>query len=108
MMNGCFLVGTVMEGPTIGTGSDTACSMVVQTDRMFRNIDGTLDEDFFLVEVWRGIAEEVRDCCKPGTVVSIKGRMVSKQREDGSFDAHVIAEYVSYPHRRSVITKTKR
>lgn len=107
MMNGCFLVGTVMEAPVIGYGSDSHCSMIVQTDRMFRNMDGSLDEDFFFVEVWRGIAEEVRDCCKAGTVVAIKGRMVSRAREDGSYDCHIIAEHVTYPHRRSVITKTK-
>lgn len=109
MMNGCFVVGTVMESPTVIKGSDhrEPCSMIVQTDRMFRNEDGSLDEDFFFVEVWRGIAEEVRDCCQIGTVVAIRGRMVSKKREDGSYDCHIIAEHVTYPHRRSVITKTK-
>ena len=109
MMNGCFLVGTVMESPQISTGSEkgNACSMIVQTDRMFRNEDGSLDEDFFYVEVWRGIAEEVRDCCKPGTVVALKGRMVSKMNETGLYDCHIIAEHVTYPHRRNVITKTK-
>jgi single-strand DNA-binding protein len=107
MMNGCFLVGTVMEPPIIGKGSDKACSMIVETDRMFRNEDGSLDEDFFFVEIWRGIAEEVRDCCKVGTVVAIKGRLVSKREEDGTCKCHVIAEHVTYPHRRNVITKTK-
>lgn len=107
MMNGCFLVGTVMERPVISSGSAKECSMIVQTDRMFRNVDGSLDEDFFFVEVWRGIAEEVRDCCQPGTVVALRGRMVSHQKEDGSYDCHIIAEHVTYPHRRSVITKTK-
>ncbi len=107
MMNGCFLVGTVMEEPVVGKGSDKVCTMIVQTDRLFRNMDGTLDEDFFFVEVWRGIAEEVRDCCKPGTVVALKGRMVSLPKGDGTYDCHIIAEHVTYPHRRNVIAKTK-
>lgn len=109
MMNGCYLVGTVMESPVIdrSEGGANHCSMIVQTDRMFRNIDGSLDEDFFFVEVWRGIAEEVRDCCKPGTVIALKGRMVSKKTDSGLYDCHIIAEHVTYPHRRSVITKTK-
>lgn len=110
MMNGCFLVGTVMEKPVI-TRSDNGvdyCYMIVETDHLFRNVDGSLDEDYFYVEVWRGMAEEVRDCCKVGTVVAIKGRMVSKKKDDGTYDCHVIAEAVSYPHRRNVIDSNRK
>ncbi|NLH64155.1 MAG: single-stranded DNA-binding protein [Erysipelotrichaceae bacterium] len=108
MMNGFYLVGTVKEVPSTAAGKDSSCTMTIQSDRMFRNEDGSLDEDIFTVEVWRGIAEEVRDCCEEGMIIAVKGRMASVADAEGKGKCQLIAEHVTYPHRRNVITKNRR
>lgn len=104
-MNGFFLVGTVFGEPKMTNGPQGTCALMIQSDRMFRNEDGSLDEDYYRVEVWRGISEEVKDCCKDGMIIAVKGRIVSQKKEDGTYECCLIGEHVTYPHRRAIINK---
>jgi single-strand DNA-binding protein len=108
MMNGFYLVGTVKTVPAAAEGKNSCCTITIQSDRMFRNEDGSLDEDVFTIEIWRGIAEEVRDCCEEGMIIAVKGRLTAAADAAGKAECRLIAEHVTYPHRRNVITKNGR
>lgn len=103
-MNNYVLVGRVKEIPEITTTSKgtTLARMLVETDRNFRNDDGTLSTDVFQVTLWRGIAEECSAICKPGSLVAVKGRLKGDQYEKNNvnyYNTEIIAEKVSFLER---------
>lgn len=105
MLNSCNLVGKVKEIPEISTTSKGVpiAHMLVEADRNFRNEDGTLSTDVFKVTLWKGIAEECMDVCKPGSLVAIRGRLKSDSFETNGktyYNCEVVAEKVSYLDQR--------
>ncbi len=100
MMTDCVLVGKVSQLPELTTTSKglTIAHMIVETERNFRNEDGSVTKDLFRVTLWRGIAEECAAACTPGTVVAIRGRLQSGAFESNGktyYNCEVIAEKVS-------------
>ncbi|MBR2768609.1 MAG: single-stranded DNA-binding protein [Solobacterium sp.] len=77
-MNECVLVGRVKELPEIKTTSkgNTVASLIMESDRNFRDEDGNIGTDIFNVTVWRGAAEQAAALCKPGSVIAVKGRLL--------------------------------
>lgn len=105
MLNQCVLVGRVVETPEIQTTSKgtSVAHMLMETDRSFRNEDGSLSKDQFEVTLWKGIAEECSAVCKPGSLIALKGRLNSDPYDkDGKkyYNCSVIAEKVSFLDRR--------
>ena len=105
MLNSCDLVGKVKQLPDITTTSKgvPVAHMLVEADRNFRNEDGTLSTDIFKVTLWKGIAEEAIDICKPGSLVAIRGRLKSDTYDANGrtyYNCEVIAEKVSYLDQR--------
>lgn len=105
MLNQCALVGKIYAEPTMQKTAkgNTVAHMLVETDRNFRNEDGTLSSDIFQVTLWKGIAEECMSLCKEGSYVAIKGRLQANvyEKNDRSFyNCEVIAEKVSFISER--------
>ena len=113
MINSCVLVGKVKEVPVIQTTAKgtVVAHMLVETDRPFRNEDGSTDSDLFKVTLWKGIAEETASVCVPGDIIGIRGRMQSSAntKEDRTYyNCEVIAEKVSFPSRRQEAIRAAR
>lgn len=104
MLASCVLVGRVREKPevTVTSKGTTMATLLVETDRPFRNENGTITQDVFRVILWRGIAEECAAMCEPGSIVAIRGRMQSTPHESEGriwYNTELFAEKVSYiPH----------
>lgn len=103
-MNLCVLVGTVKEVPEIYTSPKgiTYAYMVMETERNFRNEDGSLSQDIFKVTLWKGIAEECAAACKVGSLIAVKGRLKSEPYEKNEktyYNCEVLAEKVSFLDR---------
>ena len=90
MLNNFVILGKVKE--VIAGKGDQPSYVIVEADRAFRNIDGSYSIDVFKVDVWRGIAEEVKDICQPGQIIGIKGRLEA----DPDTNVRIIAEKISY------------
>ena len=110
MLNQCVLVGKVVHTPEIYTTpkGTTVAQMVVETDRSFRNEDGTLSTDQFQVTLLKGIAEQCASVCKPGSLIALKGRLNSDLYEkEGKtyYNCSVIAEKVSFLDHRGLKEK---
>ena len=100
MLNQCVLVGRVAETPEMVTTSKgvAIAHMLIETDRNFRNEDGSLSKDVFQVTLWKGIAEECATTCTKGSIVAMRGRLSSDLYEkDGKkfYNSTIIAEKVS-------------
>ena len=100
-MNECVVVGRVMEVPEIRKTAkgNVVASMLVESDRNFRDEDGTLGTDVFNITLWRGEAEQARSILKPGSMVAVRGRLSGRmvQKEDRTYYfCEVIAEHVDY------------
>lgn len=104
-MNNCVLIGRIKEVPEVTKTSkgNTVAHMILETDRNFRNEDGTMSTDQFRITVWKGAAEECASLCKPGDTIAIKGRLQgNKYIKDGKtyYNQEVIAEYIDYLSHR--------
>lgn len=101
MLNQVVLVGKVKELPVTKetTNGIKVATMVVEVERGFRNANGVLESDDFLVTLWRGIAEECQSSCHVGSLVGLKGRLQANNynKEDSIYyKADIIAEKVSF------------
>lgn len=105
MINQCVLVGKVKELPEMKTTSkgNVVAHLLLETDRSFRNEDGSLSSDVFKVVLWKGIAEQCCSLCKPGHLIGVKGRMQTDVYEKNGkqfYHCEVVAEKVSFLTQR--------
>lgn len=76
MMNNTVLVGRIAKEITIEKIDNKKRSVVtLAVVRPYKNIEGEYDTDFIPVVLYDGIAENVKDYCKIGDVVGVKGRL---------------------------------
>ncbi len=101
MLNQCALVGKVKELPIIKktkNGNSTAF-VTLEVEKNFRNSNGEVEFDIFNVQLWKGIAEDVVDFSKIGSVLAIRGRLVSRPHitdENTYYNVDIIAEKVNF------------
>ena len=92
MLNNLVLVGRISNEPKIRIFDDGSkvCSFDLAVDRPFKNQEGTREVDFFPVSVWQGYADAVYQYCGIGSVIGIKGRLVTHQQDIGGMRIKVI------------------
>lgn len=102
MLNVVVLVGKILELPVLKeAASGTKYAVLhLQMNRPFKNSNGEYEQDEVYVTLWRGVAETVCNVCEIGDVVSLKGRLQSRQYE-GKEGQHylaydIIAEFVTF------------
>ncbi len=100
-MNECVVVGRVLEVPQIRKTAkgNVVATMLVESDRNFRDEDGSIGTDIFNVTIWRGEAETARSVLKEGSMVAIRGRLTGRmvQKEDKTYYfCEVTAEHIDY------------
>ena len=80
MFNEIILIGRLAENPKFKetpTGVKLA-TLILDVERPYRNNLGIRDHDYISCVLWKGIAQEVMDCCEAGSFLGIKGRLQSK------------------------------
>ncbi|MBQ7890179.1 MAG: single-stranded DNA-binding protein [Erysipelotrichaceae bacterium] len=103
-MNTVCLIGKVKNKPEIVETSKGAKVAKVQLDvqRNFPNSNGVLESDIYQVQLWRGIAEQFKDCISPGMYVGVKGRLSANNWESANgnmiYSTEIIAEHISFIH----------
>lgn len=83
MFNEIILIGRLAENPKFKetpTGVKLA-TLILDVERPYRNNLGIRDHDYISCVLWKGIAQEVMDCCEAGSFLGIKGRLQSKTFE---------------------------
>ncbi|MBR5290232.1 MAG: single-stranded DNA-binding protein [Erysipelotrichaceae bacterium] len=103
-MNTVCLIGKVKNKPEIietSKGSKVA-KILLDVNRNFPNSNGVIESEVYQVQLWRGIADQFKDCINPGMTVGIKGRLTANNWETSAgnkiYSAEIIAEHISFIH----------
>ena len=93
MLNQIVLVGRLVQDPEIKEleNDKKACNITLAVTRSYKNADGIYETDFIPITLWQGIAENVKEYCKKGDLVGVRGRL--QARED---KVEVVEEKVTF------------
>jgi len=107
MLNQIVLVGRItreLEVKELENGRKIA-TMNIAIPRSFKNSDGEYETDFINIRVFGSIATNVKEYCRKGDLVGVKGRIQSivNEKENGEkeFVTEIIAEKVTFLSSRS-------
>lgn len=80
MLNTVALVGRLVDIPEMKTtiGGVKVANATIQIEQGFKNSLGAFENDYIVVSLWRGIAEMIIDCARPGCMIAVKGRLHSR------------------------------
>ena len=111
MLNRVALVGRLTREPELSsTGNGTAVtSFTLAVDRNFSTRDGQ-EADFINCVVWRKPAENVAQYCSKGSLVSVDGRIQTRNYDNNQgqkvYVTEVIADSVQFISTRNNNTAT--
>lgn len=71
MMNSLMLIGRIEKE----LDDD---KIVIATNRTTKNEKGEYETDFFPITIWQGIKGKVKEYCKKGCLVGVKGKLQIK------------------------------
>ena len=93
MLNQTVLVGRLVQDPEIKEleNDKKVCNITLAVTRSYKNADGIYETDFIPVTLWQGIAENVKEYCKKGDLIGVRGKL--QARED---KVEVIGEKVTF------------
>jgi single-strand DNA-binding protein len=83
MFNQVILIGRVVRDPLTKKTEEgkklTELTLAVQ--RPFKNLSGQYDADFIKVGAWDFMATQVENYCEKGTLLCVRGRLITKSFE---------------------------
>ena len=107
MLNQIFLVGRItrdLEVKELENGKKVA-TMNIAIPRSFKNEEGAYDTDFIDCRVFDSIATNVKEYCRKGDIVGVKGRLQTEIEENAlgekKYIMQVMAEKVTFLSSRS-------
>lgn len=111
-MNTVCLIGKVNNKPEIietSKGSKVA-KILLEVNRNFPNSNGVIESEIYQIQLWRGIADQFKDCICPGMLIGVKGRLTANNWETSTgnkiYSAEIIAEHISFIHTPLSAQKT--
>lgn len=83
MLNNLILVGRLVETPVIKVleNGQSCASITLAVVRGYKNSEGEYDTDFIRCTLWEGIAESTCEFCRKGSIIGIKGRLITRPNE---------------------------
>lgn len=97
MLNQIVLVGRLVQDPEIKEleNGQRVSYITLAVPRSWKNPDGIYETDFINCIVWNNIADNVKEYCKKGDLLGIKGRVQTKQEENKNI-IEIVAEKVTF------------
>ena len=102
MLNQVVLVGRLTRNISVNKSENgiKVATIPLAIPRSFKNVDGNYDTDFINCVSFDNIADNVKEYCKKGDIVGIKGRLqsrvVEKENEEKEYLMDVICEKVTF------------
>lgn len=97
MLNQIVLVGRLVQDPEIKeleNGVKTSY-ITLAVSRSYKNADGIYETDFMPCKVGYPMCDTVKEYCKKGDLLGIKGRIQIKQEENKNI-IEIVAERVTF------------
>ena len=101
MLNQTIIVGRLVSDPEIKeTEKGNKVSYItLAVPRSYKNSDGIYETDFMPCKVGYPMCDNVKEYCKKGDLLGIKGRIQTKQEEDKNI-IEIVAEKVTFLSNR--------
>ena len=102
MMNQICIIGRLVRDPETKELEDgkRVSNITVAVQRSYKNENGEYEADFIDCTLWNGVAENVKEFCRKGDIVGVKGRIQTNLYEDKDGnkkkDMSIIADKVSF------------
>lgn len=96
-MNKVFLIGRLTRNPELRyTSSNIACStFTLAVNRDFTNQNGERESDFINIQVWKKLAENIKNYLTKGSQVAIDGRIQTRSYDDQNGNKRYVTEVVA-------------
>lgn len=96
-MNKVFLIGRLTKNPELRyTSSNIACStFTLAVNRDFTNQNGEREADFINIQVWKKLAENVKNYLIKGSQCAIEGRIQTRSYDDQNGQKRYVTEVVA-------------
>lgn len=93
MLNQVVLVGRIAKEVEVKEleGDKKVSEITLAIPRSFKNEEGAYDTDLVNITLWDSIAENVKEYCRKGDIVGIKGRV-----QDNNSQLEIVADRVSF------------
>ena len=92
MLNQMIMIGRLTNDVEIEkVGENEIAKITVAVPRSFKNADGEYDTDFITCNIFQPIAGNIKEYCKKGDILGIKGRIQSNEEK-----MEIIAEKVTF------------
>ena len=100
-MNHILLVGCLTEAPEIVTTENNSRTVInLAVPRTYKNQEGLYETDFIRCVLWNGIAKRVKEYCKKGDLVGVKGRLQIRnyldEHEERKYISEVMVESITF------------
>lgn len=94
MFNEIIIIGKLAEKPQLRETANGVklATLILDVERPYRNNLGIKDHDYISCVVWKGLMQEVMDCCEAGDFLGVKGRLQSKTFETADHLSTTIME----------------
>ncbi len=100
MLNQIILVGRLVQDPEIKElGENKVSYITLAVSRSYKNSDGIYETDFITCKVGYPMCDSVKEYCKKGDILGVKGRVQTKQ-EEGKNIIEIVAEKVTFLSNR--------
>lgn len=101
MLNQIVVVGRLVREPEIkeSENGDSYTNITLAVPRSFKNVDGQYDTDFINCKLWSGIATNVKEYCKKGDLLGVKGRVETRTYEKDdktNYVTEIVAEKITF------------
>lgn len=94
MLNQVVLVGRLVKDVEKEEGKNGAI-LELAIPRSFKNSEGVYDTDFISIRIFDNIAGNVKEYCRKGDIVGVKGRLQSR-KENEEYIMELIGEKVTF------------
>ena len=107
LQNLVYLIGRLVSDPEMKVTENNKeyASITVAVQRAFKNSDGIYETDFIKCKLWNGIASNVKEYCKKGDLVGVRGRIQIRsyeENEETKYITEIIVEKVSFLSSKKV------
>ena len=96
-MNKVYLIGNLTRDPELSETSTgiAFCRFSVAVNRTYANSEGTRETDYFIIIVWRALAENCGKFLKKGSKVAVVGSLQNRSYEDKDGNKRTVTDIVA-------------
>jgi single-strand DNA-binding protein len=97
VINKVQLLGNVGKNPkiiTTNSGKKLAVFSIATTEVLYRNGEKSFETQWHLAKAWDKVAEEIEESIRPGTKITVEGKLSNRSYTDKNGEKKYVTEVV--------------